>query len=343
MSSPAINSIAVALCVPVSWLLVGLAGTLSTHIGILAHPGRRQSHSVITPSGGGLGMVLAILVTWQSVYLIGEQSPDPWLYAFGPGLVILTLTGWLDDRYALAPWLRLLIQLAVSLWLLASLPIAQWMAGGTWAASTHWLIVTLAIGTLVWITNMYNFMDGSDGMAAFQGTFFGVVIGWLLLDSGAHSLALVGFLMAAACAGFLPWNFPRAHMFMGDAGSIPLGYLAGGLVLIGGLSGRVPFSAGILLLGVFMVDSGLTLMGRVFRGEQWYTAHNQHLYQKLITRGWSHSQVLFLYQSINLFLVLPVLVMERVWPGRSWLLTGMTIALLICAWFWANLKIGVKT
>lgn len=315
---------------------VGLATSWARRQGVLALPGERQSHQVATPTGGGIGMVAAVLL---AALLPGPGAglPPAWTAGVLPGLAILSLVGWLDDRYTVHAALRLVVQVAVSLWLLACLRNG-WSAGG----QASWSAAPALLG-LVGLMNAWNFMDGSNGMAGGQGLFTGLVLAGLFALAGQPGLALAALGVAAACAGFLPWNIPRARVFMGDAGSVPLGFALGGLLLLGWQSGALSLAVAVLLPALFWVDAGLTLGRRFLRGEQWYTAHRQHVYQRLILDGRSHKQVLALYQAINLFVVLPGVVLGTVYPGSAWPVTGILILVMITAWQFASLKAGEKT
>lgn len=315
---------------------VGLATVLAHHRGVLAWPGHRQSHQVATPTGGGLGLVAAVLLAgWLPGP--GALTPEVWLLGVLPGMLVLCLVGWLDDRRPLGALVRLAIQVAVSLWLLV------WLRDG-WDVAGHAIgHAALGMVVLVGLMNAWNFMDGSNGMAGSQGLFTALVLVMLFAHAGQAGLALAALSVAAACAGFLPWNIPLARVFMGDAGSVPLGFAVGALLLAGWLTGAVSLAVALLLSSLFLVDAGMTLARRFLRGEQWYTAHRQHVYQRLISSGWSHNQVLALYQAINLFVVLPGVMLGALYPNAAWPVTGILILVMITAWFNASLKLGETT
>ncbi len=193
----------------------------------------------------------------------------------------------------------------------------------------------------MWVMNAYNFMDGSHGMAGFQGVFAGLFLGVIFLLENSPALAVPAFLLAACCIGFLPLNFPVPRVFMGDSGSVPLGFALSSLMVLGLAGGALSLPLALLVLSVFVTDSTLTLLGRVFRGEQWYTAHKQHNYQRLIAQGWLHSRVAMLYQAINLVLVVPVAILVRMYSDYAWPLTALAFLLLISGWYVASLRLGV--
>ena len=126
---------------------------------------------------------------------------------------------------------------------------------------------------------------------------------------------------------------------MGDAGSVPLGFLLGGLSLLAIESSVLTLPVAILLLSVFLVDSSLTLARRVIKGERWYTPHKQHVYQRLIAQGWSHSRVLLVYQAVNLVVVVPAIVLAKEDPVHAWLVTVVEILVMSVAWHVASSRL----
>jgi len=285
----------IALTIVLSWFLTGLATWYVSRAGLIDQPGERHSHRHPTPRGGGAGLVLAVLVA--TTLIVPASVPQWWLSCVAPGFVTLAIVGWWDDHRSLSARLRFAVQLAVTLYLLACLAGGKGLGG----------VIPMAFAGLfvVWMTNLYNFMDGSNGMAGLEGVFAGSVLAWLFMRAGDGQTALLGLLLAAACAGFLPWNLGRARVFMGDVGSLVLGFSLAALLLHGVVGGAFVLPVAVLVLLPFLMDATMTLLARVMRGERWYNAHRQHLYQRLIAHGWSHGRVAMLYQAINLVLVLP--------------------------------------
>jgi len=326
------------------WLVVGLfAGILSFFACIramalakqsdmIAHPGERQSHEVATPTGGGLGLIFSIVVTSLCLQVV-IPLPGFWWQNMLPGVLLLAIVGWRDDKMPVSSLVRLLVQLAVSFWLLGF----GWFQFSLSNAG----VFAVTILAMVWMMNLYNFMDGSDGMAGFQGVFAGVIMAVLFQTNDQHAMALLALLVAAACAGFLPLNFPHARVFMGDVASVPLGFIFASLAVYGIQTDSLSLSVSILIMSVFIVDATLTLLARVFRGERWYTAHAQHVYQRLIAQRWSHRQVLVVYQSINVILVLPAIVLAEIYPQYAMVTVGLSLLLLGACWHIANRRLGM--
>jgi Fuc2NAc and GlcNAc transferase len=287
---------------------------------------------VATPTGAGLGLIFSIIVTTLCLQPI-LPLPEFWWQNMLPGILLLAIIGWRDDRIQVSSLIRLSVQLAVSFWLIGFGWLEFSVRGVAYLAG--------AVVAMVWFVNLYNFMDGSDGMAGFQGVFAGIIMAVFFEYSGQHSMALVAFIVAFACIGFLPLNFPQARVFMGDVASVPLGFIFASLAVFGVQTGALSLPVSILIMAVFIVDATLTLLARAFRREQWYTAHAQHVYQRLIAGGWSHGQVVMVYQSINVILILPAIMLVEMYPQYVMVITGLTLFLLGLCWHIANRRLGV--
>lgn len=326
------------------WVAIGLFASLLSYIacvralalaqrsGMIALPGERQSHLRATPTGGGLGLVFSIVITTVCLELM-ISLPDFWWKNLLPGVMLLAIVGWHDDRFPVSELVRLLIQLAVSIWLLGF----GWWEFSLMGMTLYAVVVVAVVGHM----NIYNFMDGSNGMAGFQGVFAGVTMAVLFQLGGEHTMALVSVVVAAACAGFLPLNFPYAKVFMGDVSSVPLGFIFASFAVYGVQTGSLSLPLSTLIMSVFLVDATLTLLSRAFRGERWYTAHAQHVYQRLIAKGWSHHRVLVLYQVINVTCILPAIVLAKTYSQYAIVTVGFVLILLSSCWLIANWRFGM--
>ena len=249
---------------------------------VLDHPNARSSHDQPTPRGGGLGPaggVLAALATSSA----GAGAPRSGLVLAAVGLGVVGLVE--DLRGGLSPLVRFLFQLGVTA---AALPFLLRELEGHVA----WQLL-FAAGAFLWVVayvNAFNFMDGINGISATQAVVAGVA--WWVLGEVDHvpELAVGGAVVAGAALAFAPYNFPAARVFLGDAGSYFLGAWLAVLVVIGLRAGLAP-EAVILPAGVYLVDTGMTLVRRVRRHEAWHLPHRDHVYQRLIRRGWSHTKV----------------------------------------------------
>jgi len=320
---------AVALAAFLSFLLTGIATWYAGRRGLLDHPGDRQSHTVATPRGGGAGLVAALLMV--SLLIGGGNSSGFWVQCVVPAVAVLALTGWWDDHTSLGVGFRFFIQLAVSFYLLWCAANAGWVQGV--------IPMIMSVLFMIWMTNLYNFMDGSNGMAGLQGVFSASVLAVLFYLSGDHYFALLALLLAACCVGFLPWNLGRARVFMGDVGSLALGFLFAVFLLYGTGSGAFDYPLALMVMLLFLTDATLTLLSRVIRGERWYNAHRQHLYQRLIADGWTHARVAMLYQAINLTLVLPGIVIAVNFPALAWATALVLTLIFVLGWFFIRIRI----
>ena len=325
----------IILAAILSFLLTGAATWYAKRQGLLDHPGERHSHEVPTPRGGGAGIVLALFVFVMAGFAVGgvgafRTGPFTALYV---GIAVLALLGWWDDHHDLSAGFRFAVQLAVSIFLLSSFAKFGWV--GNWVLGIAGVIFT------AWMINLFNFMDGSNGMAAAQGLFAFAVLSWLFYLAGDISGAVLSLVLTGCCAGFLPWNLGKARVFMGDVGSLALGFAIAGLLVYGAGSGAFSLPVALMVMSLFLADGTLTLLRRILNGERWYNAHRQHLYQRIIARGWSHGGVLYLYQAINLVLVLPGIVIGVNHPDWAWpiaLVMGLVLGL---GWYLSITRIGV--
>lgn len=233
----------------------------------LDRPNERSLHATPTPRIGGLGIVAGVVIA----FLLIRAEP---LAAFVAGLALVSF---IDDRRHVPIALRFGAHaLAAIIFILVLEPHVHPLWQG---------VLVLAI---VWTTNLYNFMDGSDGLAGGMTLFgFGAYAlgAWL---AGDAVMAVASGAIAAAALTFLAFNFPPAKVFMGDAGSIPLGFLAAALGLIGWHAGNWPLWFPVLVFSPFIVDATVTLTRRVLRGERFWQAHRTHYYQRLVQLGWGH-------------------------------------------------------
>ncbi len=234
-------------------------------------PNQRSLHVEAVPRIGGIAMIIATLSAWSLL----PQRP------LLPMLLTATLAGisFVDDRQGLPVGVRLAAQgLAALLMVLFGIGAID---------ADVWVVASLVV-YVVWMANAYNFMDGSDGLAGGMAVFGFLAYGWAAFAAAAEPLATMSFAVAAAAGGFLCFNFPPAKIFMGDAGSIPLGFLAASMGLLGMQQGLWPMWFPILVFSPFLADASVTLLRRIWRGERFWQAHREHYYQRLIRMGWGH-------------------------------------------------------
>lgn len=273
------------------WLLLHFAGAAigtwwarryALRGNLLDQPGERRSHAVATPRGGGIAIVVMVVL---ASLLAGLQSADDrWLlWSFVPGLLIVAGIGWWDDHQPLSPWLRLGVQAVAA----AMLGLGVWSATGMPGYAVFAVLAAMAL------VNVWNFMDGINGLAASQAWLAALAYAALIPADGA--VPWVAWALFAASAGFLPFNFPRARIFMGDVGSGALGYTLAMLATTSlGAAPRTAVPLILLPLCAFLVDAGFTLAWRMLRGERWWTPHVSHLYQ-WAARRIGHASVTVIY------------------------------------------------
>lgn len=289
----------------VSLLLTGLVIQFTRARGILDIPNDRSSHTTATPKGGGLAVVITFLCGICIMYFCGMLSINFTMAICGSGIFIAGI-GWFDDCKGLSVKLRIIVHFVAAVWAL------YWLGGlssielGFTRIDVHIIGTILTVIGVVWLINLYNFMDGIDGIAGAEAICVGVIGGIILMLSGNLNLATVSLALAAACVGFLVWNWPPAKIFMGDVGSGFLGLVFAVLAIASESAGALPLLGWIVLLGVFIVDATLTLIRRIARGEKWYEAHCSHAYQRGNQLGYSHGQVTKWVIGINVLLGMSV-------------------------------------
>ncbi|MGY6238388.1 MraY family glycosyltransferase [Burkholderia ambifaria] len=289
-------------------LATGLAWRLATDI-----PNDRSLHTLPTPRVGGWGIVPVCVV------LLLALAPALWLIAVGAaGLAAMSQ---IDDRRGLPARVRFSAHLAAVVALIVVYPVdAPW-----------WLLAAVGF-VMVWLTNLYNFMDGADGLAGGMALFgFGAyAVAALTGPNLSSDLAVAGAAVAGAALGFLLLNFHPARLFLGDAGSIPLGFLAGALGYWGWRADAWPIWFPALVFAPFIADASVTLLRRLLRGEKFWQAHREHYYQRMVRSGVGHRRT-----ALYWYLIMLAGIIIAVWAkGRpeqqQWLLFVAWYGVLAC-------------
>jgi len=295
---------------------------------VLDRPNERSSHAAPTPRGGGIAVVAAILVAWLA--LIGAGAVAPRLIVICVSALLLAAVSWLDDLTDLSPAGRLLAQLvAVGLGMLAVVPEGPVFQG--------WLLPALdavaAALLWLWFVNLFNFMDGIDGIAASEGVFIACSGALLSLVYGQASDALAaGMAFSAASLGFLLWNWPPATIFMGDVGSGYLGYVIAVIAVAATRDNPAAVWIWLILGGVFFVDATVTLLRRAVRRERLHEAHRCHAYQRLAQRWGSHRRITVAVILLNLGWLLPCALIAALYPQAAvWVAVGALAPLVVLA------------
>jgi len=285
----------------VTWLSIRYARRRN----LIDQPGRRRSHSTPTPRGGGIGIVAACAVFFAVPLFEVYPGVAGAAAAIEFGILAVAAVGWWDDHFGLGAIPRLAVHV------LAAAALAYSLLGGDGVAAAA--IFALAA---VWSINLHNFMDGIDGILGAQALFVFTVLGCLGTHYAQPDFALPMWAAAAATVGFLPFNFPRARVFMGDVGSGALGFLIAAALGLGLDFGLLVPAQALVLVSAFVIDASCTLSSRMWRGRRWYSAHREHLYQWL-ARRMSHARVVAIYAAWNLLVVAPALLLLEYTDGHD--------------------------
>jgi UDP-N-acetylmuramyl pentapeptide phosphotransferase/UDP-N-acetylglucosamine-1-phosphate transferase len=307
-------------------LATGLLTCLTTRllIPILAHreildcPNERSSHQVPTPRGGGIAVIGSTLLAWV-VFARTESMPSG-VFGIVLGAVLLAAVSWFDDLRGLSPIVRLLAQAAAVAVGILVLP------------GPRDLFYLAAIGLVwIWWINLFNFMDGIDGLAGTEAAAIGA---GLLLFAGVGAgadpaLRTLAAAVTGAAIGFLVWNWSPARIFLGDIGSVPLGYVLGFLLL--DLAARGRWTIAVILPLYFLADATITLVRRLLRGERVWQAHREHFYQHAVRRGLGHAAVVKRVIAADLVLIGCGWAAENGWSATALAASAATVAILLTA------------
>lgn len=325
------------------WLLAALAFVASLALtwgvirvarkhGLIDQPNARSSHSVPTPRGGGLSIVVVSAAGTLSLLLLGVIDLSLGLALLAGGLPV-AVVGFIDDRRSVPARVRLSVHLGAAVAGVALLGGMPPLQVGTLLLDPGLFGDLLAVVAVAWVLNLFNFMDGIDGIAASQAIFVaacGALIAYA--SGGSMQIPAACAVLAASCLGFLLWNWPPAKIFMGDVGSGFLGYVIAILALGASRDSPVAMWAWLIGGGVFFVDATTTLLRRLLRGEQVYMAHRSHAYQRLSRRWNSHRRVTIAVWIVNLSWLLPCSLLAAKYPRlAAWIVLAALAPVILAA------------
>ncbi len=297
--------IVLALILLLSIFTTGLLRKYALSRSVIDIPNERSSHTVPTPRGGGATIVIFIL--WVTGYcFFSDLITINILLALGLGIIIVAITGWVDDHKHVPAFIRAMlygIASTVSIYYLDSEYI---IFSSSQELVFKYVLIAAAVILIVWLINLYNFMDGTDGFAAIQTICTAAMSSFLFYSAGQEAMFLISVVIVVSTCGFLYWNWPPAKMFMGDVGSCVLGFSFGVLAIIGEMTNSISLSIWFVLLSVFICDATFTLLYRIARHEKWYEAHKSHAYQRLVSLGVSHKKLALIFIAINIILLWPL-------------------------------------
>ena len=313
-----------ALFCAVSYLGTWLARHYAVRHRLIDQPGERRSHTIATPRGGGIGIVVALLmaIAWL---ILRNPHHSRLLSSIAIGLALVAGVGWADDHRPQSPWSRLAIQALAAL-------LLGW---GIWQESESLIAVAGAFIAAMVLVNVWNFMDGIDGLAVSQAAIASLAFA---IAAGQGAVTSLAFALAAACLGFLPFNLPQARIFLGDVGSGALGYALAALAIWVAVQDRINAIGLLLPVSAFLIDATLTLATRIVRRQAWWLPHTQHAYQHWARRCGRHGRVTLAYAGWSIGASGLMLI------GRTTAPAFMIAALLITCltgwvlWIWVRLS-----
>jgi Fuc2NAc and GlcNAc transferase len=294
----------------VSLLLTGVIRRYAIANQVVDIPTARSSHTLATPRGGGISIVITFSIALIILYIYNRIELNV-IYAFLMGGLVVGIIGFIDDhRHIPARW-RIIVHIIAALWAI------YWLGENSTIHLNdgilhHGLYVDFAALFLTtWFLNLYNFMDGIDGIASVEAITTAGAAAFIIFsispdNEQSHNYVLALSLLLVAALGFLVWNWPPAKIFMGDVGSGYLGYIFALFAITTTLESYMTIWTWFILLGVFIVDATITLLRRIFGGQRWYEAHRSHAYQHAALRWDSHSKVTLFVFLINIIWLFPL-------------------------------------
>ena len=322
-------------------LLTGGIRLGALRAGMLDHPVARSAHVKATPIGGGVAIATVFLISTCVSYWAGRIPYAEFMALMGAALI--AVVGLVDDLRPLDIRWRVPAQFLAAIWVLAwlgEIPAVRLPGidiGGP-------ILSVLAGLALVWLVNLYNFMDGIDGLAGSELVFVNGLSFLLVINSGDQVVAISSLSLLATGLGFLVWNWPPAKIFMGDAGSGFVGFVLGVMAILSMQHGSLSLWTWILLMGVFVVDATVTLLRRVIGHQKWYEGHASHAYQHAARRYKSHGKVTITVIAINCLWLAPLAWLSKSYPqqGIYCALLGIMPLILLAFWQGAGKPPGIE-
>jgi len=314
-------------------------------------PNQRSSHNIPTPKGGGISIIVLLIITTGGLFYFQMISREIML-SITVGLLIISIIGFIDDYKNLPILIRLIgytFGAMISLYFIGGVDslfesshnffkccdinISKFEVAGPFFAILY----------MLWLTNLYNFMDGVDGFAAVQTICVSLFCSFLFYFSGNYALAVIMFCLVSATIGFLYWNWAPAKIFMGDVGSCSIGFFFGLFSIYTAKEEIIPISIWLILLAPFIGDATFTLIKRMINKEKWYKAHNSHAFQNLFQLGLSHGQLTIGLLLINLLFIWPLAIFVQINQNYDLYVALLAYILVWIVWFIAHLKNNQST
>jgi len=327
------------LSVLLTWAATQFVRSHAIRRAMIDVPNKRSSHTSPTPRGGGAAIVFTVLLCAALAALAGWLPVRAAVAVIGGGTLV-ALVGWMDDQHHVSAGWRAIAHLCAGAWAII------WLGGIENVRLSHLGVISGPVASvfagiaIAWLINLYNFMDGIDGIAAVETITVGASGAIVLLLGGAPGLAAISASLAGAGAGFLFWNRMPARIFMGDVGSGFLGFAFATVALAAHKTASISATVWVLLLLVFIADATITLLRRIFHGDSWHVAHRLHAYQRLVQAGHSHAQVVRYVAMLNVLLsALAIVVSMR--PDLTWPALVLGIVLVAGAYVAVECRRGM--
>jgi UDP-N-acetylmuramyl pentapeptide phosphotransferase/UDP-N-acetylglucosamine-1-phosphate transferase len=304
---------------------------------ILDYPNHRSSHSIPTPKGAGIVVIGCISLSWIIATWPTPMAENTLVTVLAA--LVLALLSWFDDIRGLSPLWRFLSQISAVTFVM--LLAWSWPKSEFNSYSELWLIILayIVVGLIwVWFINLFNFMDGVDGISSIETISIGIGIAIIVFITGLEPiLGILGLILSASALGFLVWNWQPAKIFLGDVGSIPLGFLLGWLLLQLAVSGQ--WTSALILPLYYILDTTVILLRRGLSGKKIWQAHNEHFYQQAVLRGFSHAKVVCYIFLVNVFLII---LSTTAALGWHWLSLISAVVIVACLLFIFSAKRGSR-
>jgi len=316
--------------------LTGLVRQYALNRSIIDVPNERSSHTIPTPRGGGLAIVVVLLMAIGYCYLINIFSLV-FMLALGGGIFIVAIVGWIDDHKHIPALFRAMLYALAAIWAITwinrEFPLYIEAYRFPFSLLGHIFII---LG-IVWLTNLFNFMDGTDALAGMESICVSSAVCFLFFLEGQLGMMLVSAVIFTSCCGFLFWNWPPAKIFMGDVGSCSLGFCFGIMAVLSELTNSVSMAIWFVLLAVFICDATFTLLMRIIRREKWYKAHKTHAYQRLVLCGMSHKKLVSLVSVINILILWPLAWL--IYQDKTLIPAILSFVILLMFILWGTIQI----
>ncbi len=311
------------ISVLISWSLTAVFLQYAIRHHVMDIPNDRSSHSVPTPRGGGMAVVISFLIILMWFVGTDVTFSSMWLW-ITVALLVIALTGFIDDHRSLSAKIRFIVQILAAFLVLFGIGNTPSLALAGWVISPAWWFWGLFALGLVWLINLYNFMDGIDGLASSEAVIICIAIAALhWIEGDSSTVTYLTLALSSACLGFFYWNRPPARIFMGDGCSGFLGLALGALMLVDAMKDPERLWAWLILLGVFVVDATWTLLARWRQGHRLSEGHRSHAYQQAAQR-WGHGIVTASIAGITLVWLTPMAWL--VFSGRCYGVVALVIA-----------------